>query len=186
MLQKQQKKQQFEEFAYYEKNEENFQISKAFDLQRKVNPILDYKTFFEIEKAKLPKPEFTENDSRYLKDVKACWEQIKDTGNYKQVFLTGVNAKNNEFIIVDSKNFHLFQSKSVRLLRGEPHILINGDDRFVHDYILRDIMKIKPTHDNQTCDHINRVHWDESEKNLRWATFTQQNANQGLTISNTS
>lgn len=177
---------EFDDFANYDINQENFDISKKFDEQLELDPNLNYDDFFKIEKDKLPKNEPIGNDSKNFKDVKKRWVEVKDSGEYKQVFLTGKDAKNCEFMIVDSKNYHLFENRRTRLSGANPVIVINHKDVSVHEYILYHIMKIERTSDDITIDHKNRVHFDNSEENLRPATWIQEAANKGLSIRNNS
>ena len=174
------------EFANCETNEENLEISRKFDQTRKSDSNLDYQEFFKSEKAKIPASENLKAISTKFKQVKEQWEKVKDCGLYKQIFLNGNEASNGEFIIVDASHYDLLSNKSICLREGSPMIHIDNKTIRVYTYILRDIMGQEPNDEKETVDHINRIVFDCRGSNLRYATQSQQNANQGLKSNNTS
>ena len=161
-------------------------ISRKFDIQRNLNHDLNYTEFFDDEIAAVPSLPNTEEDSPHFKEIKEIWEVAQHSGLYKQIFMTGLQAKKGEFVIVDAKHHEILSNSRITLQGQSPYKHVNGVAIQLYLYILRDLMGQSPANDTDTVDHKDRRHWHCIEMNLRYATARQQAANQGLKSSNSS
>ena len=176
----------YKQYSYCETNEVRLTISRKFDSERNINPNLNYVEFFTEEMAKVPSLPNTQPDSPHFKEIKEIWAIVENSGLYKQIFMTGADARNGEFVIVDAKH-HAVLSNSCIILKGQcPCKIVNGITIPIYLYILRDLMGQTPENDTDTVDHKDRKHWHCVEMNLRYATQRQQIANQGLLSNNSS
>lgn len=176
----------YTQFSKCETDDVRLDISRKFDIQRNLSAKVNYTKFFTEEMAKVARLPNTEEDCLPFKQVKEQWEIVKDSGLYKQIIMTGGEAKNGEFVIVDAKYYEILSKTCITLQGQSPRKLVNGVSIPLHLHVIRDLMGQSPANDSDTVDHKDRKHWHCVEMNLRYGTGSQQSANQGLKSHNSS